>query len=129
LSLKIITLADKEFYFIKTIVFTKQGEYEVNGQDYSLIVKQCTEDGSEVKAQPLNKKKAKEEYTPIYFKPELRLNGELIKNGTSYKDEDGNILSSYKIIVKSKDINITSELINAEKNIYKITNAADDCDG
>ena len=129
LSLKIITLADKEFYFTKTIIFTKQGEYEVNGQDYSLIVKQCAEDGSEVKTQPLNRKNTKEEYTPIYFKPELRLDGELIKNGTSYKDEDGNILSSYKITVKSKDINITSELINTEKNIYKITNAIDNCDG
>ena len=59
----------------------------------------------------------------------MRLDGELIKNGTSYKDEDGNILSSYKITVKSKDINITSELVNAEKNIYKITNAVDNCNG
>jgi len=41
--------------------------------------------------------KAEDEYEPIYFKPELRLNGEIIKNGTSYKDEDGNLLSTYKI--------------------------------
>ena len=129
LSLRIITLADKEFYFSKSIIFTKQGQYEINGQDYSFTIKQCSADGSEISRRPLNKMKAEDEYEPIYFKPELRLNGEIIKNGTSYKDEDGNLLSTYKIQISTKDINITSELSNAEQNIYKITKATDDCDG
>lgn len=127
LSLKVITLANKEYYFSKTIVFSKQGEYEINGLDYSLIVKQCSSDGNEIFQQPLNYINNK--YIPIYFNVELRLNGEKIINGKNYIDEDGNILGTYEIEIATNDINIKSKLFNKAKDIYEIYEAKEDTQG
>ena len=127
LSLKIITLAGKEFYFSKTIVFSKQGEYEINGLDYSLIIKQCSSDGNEIGTQPLNYINNK--YIPIYYKVELRLDGEKIVNGTSYRDENGNILGTYDIDISCQDINIKSQLYNKTNSIYQVTEAVENADG
>lgn len=127
LSLKIITLTGKEFYFSKTIVFSKQGEYEINGLDYSLIIKQCSSDGNEIGIQPLNYINNK--YIPIYYKVELRLDGEKIVNGTSYRDENGNILGTYNIDISCQDINIKSQLYNKTNSIYQVTEAVENADG
>lgn len=116
-QIKIITLADKEFYFSKTIIFIKTGEYTINGLDFSLTIKQCDISGNEINSFPLNK--VNEVYTPIYFKPELRLDGELISNGTK----------GYEIAVEFEPINLTGEIQDNKNNIYKITNAEKDCSG
>jgi hypothetical protein len=83
LSLKVITLADKEFKFNKSIVFIKPGDSTVSGLDYQLIIKDCNADGSELDTKPINKKSGSD-YEPIYLMPEVRYNGNKIINGSAY---------------------------------------------
>ena len=125
LILKVITLTDKEYYFNKTIYFSKQGEYDLNGRDYTFIIKQCDENGNEVSKRPLNK--IGDNYSPIYFKAELRLDGEIITSDTKYKDEEGNILGSYNLNLKRTDIHVSSEKLT--NTIYKVNNFTEDKQG
>lgn len=125
LILKVITLTDKEYYFNKTIYFSKQGEYDLNGRDYTFIIKQCDENGNEISKRPLNK--VGDTYNPIYFKAELRLDGEIITADTKYKDEDGNILGSYDLTLKRTDIHVSSEKLT--DTIYKVNSFIEDKEG
>lgn len=125
LILKVITLTDKEYYFNKTIYFSKQGEYDLNGRDYTFIIKQCDENGNEVSKKPLNK--IGDNYSPIYFKAELRLDGEIITADTKYKDEEGNVLGSYNLNLKRTDIHVSSEKLT--DTIYKVNNFTEDKQG
>ena len=125
LILKVITLTDKEYYFNKTIYFSKQGEYDLNGRDYTFIIKQCDENGNEVSKRPLNK--IGDNYSPIYFKAELRLDGEIITSDTKYKDEEGNVLGSYNLNLKRTDIHVSSEKLT--DTIYKVNNFTEDKQG
>ena len=125
LILKVITLTDKEYYFNKTIYFSKQGEYDLNGRDYTFIIKQCDENGNEISKRPLNK--IGDNYNPIYFKAELRLDGEIITADTKYKDEEGNVLGSYNLNLKRTDIHVSSEKLT--DTIYKVNNFTEDKQG
>lgn len=125
LILKVITLTDKEYYFNKTIYFSKQGEYDLNGLDYTFIIKQCDENGNEISKLPLNK--IGDTYNPIYFKAELRLDGEIITTDTKYEDEEGNVLGSYNLNLKRTDIHVSSEKLT--DNIYKVNNFTEDKQG
>lgn len=125
LILKVITLTDKEYYFNKTIYFSKQGEYDLNGRDYTFIIKQCDENGNEISKQPLNK--IGDIYNPIYFKAELRLDGEIITADTKYEDEEGNVLGSYNLNLKRTDIHVSSEKLT--DNIYKVNSFTEDKQG
>lgn len=128
LSLKIITLADKEFRFNKTIVFIKPGDSTVSGLDYQLIIKDCDVDGSELDTKPINKKSGSD-YEPIYLMPEVRYNGNKITNGAAYQDSAGNATDKYKISIEADPINLDCEKVNKEKNVFKISNPVEDCDG
>lgn len=125
LILKVITLTDKEYYFNKTIYFSKQGEYDLNGRDYTFIIKQCDENGNEISKLPLNK--IGDTYNPIYFKAELRLDGEIITTDTKYEDEEGNVLGSYNLNLKRTDIHVSSEKLT--DNIYKVNSFTEDKQG
>lgn len=125
LILKVITLTDKEYYFNKTIYFSKQGEYDLNGRDYTFIIKQCDENGNEISKQPLNK--IGDTYNPIYFKAELRLDGEIITADTKYEDEEGNVLGSYNLNLKRTDIHVSSEKLT--DTIYKVNSFTEDKQG
>lgn len=127
LTLKVITLTDKEFIFNKTITFIKPGDTSISGLDYSLIIKQCDVDGNEISSIPLNKQN--NNYSPIYFKPEIRYNGNKIIDGAVYRDENNKIIDTYKINVEFEPINISCENINVERNIFQVTSAKDDCNG
>lgn len=124
LSLKIITLADKEFLFTKSILFLKQGEYNVNGLDYSLTVMPCDDKGNEIKLQLLNK--IGDSYTPIYFKSTLRLNGNVIRDGYSYQGVNEEDKKVYKIQTEVEGINTVCEINN---NIIKVSDIQEDAFG
>ena len=128
LSLKVITLADKEFKFNKSIVFIKPGDSTVSGLDYQLIIKDCNVDGSELDTKPINKKSGSG-YEPIYLMPEVRYNGNKIINGSAYQDAVGNVTDKYKITVEADPINLDCEKVNKEKNVFKISNPVEDCKG
>lgn len=125
LSLKIITLADKEFLFTKSIIFISAGEYNINGLDYSLVSLQCDENGNEIKFRPLNKN-SDGSYTPIYFKPVLRLNGNIIKDGYAYQGITEEEKKVYKISISAEGINTNCEV---NKDIIKIDNITEDSEG
>lgn len=128
LSLKVITLADKEFKFNKSIVFIKPGDSTISGLDYQLIIKDCNVDGSELDTKPINKKNGSD-YEPIYLMPEVRYNGNKIINGSAYQDAVGNATDKYKITVEADPINLDCEKVNKEKNVFKISNPVEDCKG
>lgn len=119
------TVDGNTFSFNKVINFVKQGEQGTGGTSYTLVIEQCDKDGNEIEYSPMVYGISKT-WSPIYLRPQMYLNGDIIRNGDNVYDENKNIYSiSYKVQKIGVDVELVSkqnangETINTD--YYKVT--------
>ena len=109
LQLKVQTSTGENLSFYKTLSFIKEGQKDMSGLTYNLVVNYSNQLGNEQPIKPLLFKQSS--WNKIYLHPMVYVNGSPIKNMDMVDDD-----SYYEVIYQVQDINTKSTMKSLKQN-------------